>query len=425
MLQELKSKGIIQDISHQADLENVLKNNSTTLYCGFDPTSDSLHVGSLLPLTTLMKFSKSGHKLIVLIGTATGMIGDPSGKSTERSLLAEEEILKNANLIEKQVSSIFTNAGINKDSYQFVRNHEWLEKISLIDFLREIGKHFSVNQMIARDSVKTRLTEREQGISYTEFSYMMLQAYDFHYLYKNLNCITQIGGSDQWGNITSGLDLIRRLEPNGTQPFGLTIPLLLNSSGKKFGKTESGNVWLNSSKTSVFEFRKFWQNTSDDDVIKLIKLFTNATESEVKELETSLSKNPEARIPQNYLADQLTILVHGESANTEAIKTSSALFSNTDSIPSLEQLLSIKSEIPTIELTLKDLIGINIQDLLVKTQACTSKSSARKLIEGGGVYLNNQKVKNISLEISNSDLIEDKAVLIRTGKKSYFLVLVS
>jgi tyrosyl-tRNA synthetase len=425
LLEELLWRGKIQDVSHQQALSKILTEESITFYCGFDPTAESLHVGSLLPLTTIKRFISRGHKAIILIGSATGMIGDPSGKSNERTFLSENELKKNVLGLEQQIKSFL--ASENPQHVQFVSNDSWLSSLSYIEILRDIGKDFSVNYMMNKDSVKSRLTEREQGISYTEFSYMLLQAYDFHYLYTHHNCRLQIGGSDQWGNITAGLDYIRKKNIDGTpQAFALTFPLVTNSDGKKFGKSEAGNIWLSSNLTSPYAFYQFWLNTSDGDVTRFLSLFSFLTKDEITTLTAQHNESPEKRLAQMALAEELTASLHGREELEKVKRASAALFSGAPHLLDGDSLLSLSGEIPTLHL--KEVFpelpqdGLLIQDIITQSKAAQSKSAARKLIQNGGVYLNHIKVEDIQKKVTLGDFIDNKALLLRTGKKNYYLI---
>lgn len=419
----LKDRGSLEDCTHEAELDKALSDGPVTFYCGFDPTGKSLHSGSLVPLMAMKRLIERGHKGIALLGTATAMIGDPSGKSAERVLLDESVIVENAKCIEENIRQFFRSCNISDDQYIVVKNHEWLSPISYLDFLRDVGKLFSVNQMISRDSVKERLTKREQGISYTEFSYMLLQAYDYLHLYNKHNCRIQVGGSDQWGNITAGLDLIRKSHPDKTQAFAMTFPLLTTSDGKKFGKTESGAIYLSKDSTSVFNFHQFWLNSTDADVIKYLKLFTDTEIDKVKNLENSLKENPEAREAQNYLADQMTHLIHGQAGLDEAKSAQKTLFSGgIEGTPSLSDILSIAKTVPTKSADLNSLSDKNMQDLLVLLEAASSKSAARKLIDGGGVSLNGTKLKDSYALLTKDSFIENKGLLLKIGKKKHFVL---
>ncbi len=422
IIKNFEARGCLHDASHRDELEQLLEGPPISFYCGFDPTADSLHVGSMLPLLLMKRLQEKGHRPIVLLGSATGMIGDPSGKSEERVLLADEQLEKNARGIEAQIKLFLSSEGIN--AYTIVRNDSWLAGLHYISFLRDIGKHFTINSMMAKDSVRSRLENREQGISYTEFSYMLLQAYDFLWLYRNHGCRLQVGGSDQWGNITAGLELIRRTESQDSLPaYGLTFPLLTTSSGAKFGKTEKGAVWLSAEKTSPYEFYQYWLNTSDEDVLKYLKLFTSISNDALSELEQRHANNPGQREAQKTLAQSLCDLVHGENQTQQAIQASSVLFgASMSSIPS-STLLDIFRDVPSVALP-PNLFssGMNIQELLVKVEVAKSKGAARRLIESGGLYVNNERRNDFQENITASDFIDNQVLVIRSGKKNYFLV---
>ena len=420
LINDLRQRGHLQDISDEAGLIELLESEKISFYCGFDPTADSLHVGSLLPLIVMKKFIEHGHTAIALVGTATGMIGDPSGKTEERALVDPKVTNQNAEKIQNQIHNFL---GKSKN-FKLVKNGDWLASIKFIDMLREVGKHFSVNQMIARDSVKTRLTEREQGISYTEFSYMILQALDFRHLYKHENCKLQIGGSDQWGNIASGIDLIRRME-NSQKSYGLTIPLLINSNGKKFGKTESGNVWLSEEKTSSYAFYQFWLNTTDDDVEKYLKLFSSLSIAKIEEIIRLHKEKPESRTAQIALAFDVCSQLHGEEKAIQAKRTSEVLFQNKLDGLTYNDLILLKNEIPTFEVSRPDVSSLSVTDLLFNMNACESKSAARKLIQNGGISLNGEKVSDVNQKIELDKFLDRKACLVKIGKKHYHLVIVN
>ncbi|MBL7661180.1 tyrosine--tRNA ligase [bacterium] len=415
ILKDLQQRGLIQDIAAAEELSKLFSSGSVTYYCGFDPTADSLHVGSLLPLVMMKRLAQAGHKPIGIIGTATGMIGDPSGKQAERVLMTADEIQKNAAGIEAQVKSI-VGPQVNT-----VCNGDWCSKLSMLEFLRDVGKHFSVNMMLGKDSVAKRLDDREQGISYTEFSYMLLQAYDFYVLNEKYNCSLQIGGSDQWGNITAGMDFIRR--KSGKQAYGMTFPLLTTASGAKFGKTEAGNVWLSSKRTSPYKFYQFWLNTADQDIKRYLNFFSLKSTAEIEKL---CSGPVEARLAQKALAEELTILVHGASALTRAQHASSILFGEPLEGVDPELLEEIFSDVPSASIA-KSAIhgdGIGIVDLMTQAGATSSKGEARRLVEGGGIMINNNKVSGIDQKIQFQEFIGGKLALIRIGKKRYHLVRV-
>lgn len=422
LLETLRARGCLQDASHYEELNKLLEQSSLSFYCGFDPTADSLHVGSMLPLILMRRLQEKGHTPIVVLGAATGMIGDPSGKSEERKFLSASEIAKNILGIEAQIKKFLSASG--KNAFQIKRNDEWLNKLSFLDFLRDVGKHSSVNQMLAKDSVKARLENREQGISYTEFSYMLLQAYDFFWLNEHLGCRLQVGGSDQWGNITAGLDLIRRKNPAGHAPaYGMTFPLLMTSSGTKFGKTEQGAVWLDAKKTSPYQFYQYWMNTADADVIRYLLLFTSVDGEELRGLETSLAQNPQAREAQQYLAAELTTLVHGKSETERAKQASKILFGESFENVDSKTLLDVFQDVPSTLLSATDLsASASLIDLLVRCGIASSKSDARRSLEGGGVYVNNEKIKETNFVVSKSHFVDGNVLVIRSGKKNYHLV---
>ncbi len=422
LLKSLQQRGSIHDASHFDELDTLLEKQSLSFYCGFDPTADSLHVGSMLPLVLMRRLQERGHTPIVLIGSATGMIGDPSWKSEERKLLDEETLKRNVAGIERQIRLFLSPAGDN--AYKLVKNGDWLGSLRFIEFLRDVGKHFSVNAMIAKDSVKARLESREQGISFTEFSYILLQSYDYYYLNQTLGCRLQVGGSDQWGNITGGLELIRRKNADGHPPaYGLTFPLLTTASGTKFGKTERGAIWLDPAKTSAYHFYQYWVNTADADVIRYLKLFTPIDDAEIARLEAATSAAPERREAQQVLAEHLTSLVHGSSGSERAKTASRVLFGegweNIDS----STVLEVFQDVPSTELTRSELeSGLNLVDLLLRCGVATSKAAARRTVEGGGIYLNNAKSVDPAVPVNSSSFVDGQVLVLRSGKKNYYLV---
>lgn len=422
ILHYLKERGLVHDVSHRDDLSRLLDTQSVTFYCGFDPTADSLHVGSMLPLLVMRRLQKAGHKPLVILGSGTGMIGDPSGKSAERKLLTDEEIDINVKGLEKQVSLFLDASG--PQGFKILKNDSWLRSLTCIDFLRDVGKHFSVNAMMQKDSVKSRLTDREQGISYTEFSYALLQAYDFYHLYKQYGCRLQVGGSDQWGNITAGIDFIRRKEQSGTSPvFGLTFPLLTTSSGTKFGKTEQGNVWLDPVRTSAYRFYQFWLNTEDADVVRYLELFTDEPAKELAALKQELQAHPEKRGAQRRLAENLTLLVHGKSELRAAVKSSEVLFGGSLLDVSLATLKDIFSDVPSTSVARSQVgSGMALIDLLMHCEAAKSKGESKRLIEGGGVYVNNERASEATAVITPEQFIAGSLLILRLGKKRYHLV---
>lgn len=416
----LLERGCINQSSHTDELRAELHSGKQMVfYCGFDPTADSLHAGSLFPIIMMKRFQEAGHKPLVLVGTGTGMIGDPSFRSEERNFLGEEKLNYNSEKIAEQLSRFFETTGAA--AFKMVKNYDWLKELSMIDFLRDVGIYFSVNSMIAKESVKDRLENRDQGISYTEFTYMLLQAYDFYYLNKVENCRLQIGGSDQWGNMTAGTDLIRRKNSSEhPQAYVLTNNLLVSSSGKKFGKSQEGAIWLDASKTSPYQFFQYWYNLPDDDASKLIRYLTTISEGEILELE----KNPEKREVQWALAQEMTEFVHGSEETIKAINASKVLFTGDISSVQPKDLLEIFSHVPSLEVDRGLLVseGYKLQDLLVKVGATDSKGSAKRLIEGGGLYINGEKSTDPAKVIQADQLLEDSFLIIRSGKKNYYLV---
>lgn len=420
-IEELRWRGLLHDM--MPGTEELFKKEIVTAYIGFDPTADSLHIGSLAQIFTLIRLQKAGHKPIALIGGATGMVGDPSGKSAERNLLDEETLNKNINGVKTQLQK-FLDFNSSANGAELVNNYEWMKEYSFIHFIRDIGKHLTVSYMMAKDSVKNRL---ENGMSFTEFSYQLLQAYDFYYLYKHKNCKLQMGGSDQWGNITSGTELIRR-KING-EAFGLTTQLIKKADGTKFGKTETGNIWLDKIKTSPYKFFQYWINTSDDDAKNFIKVFTFLPQNTINDLISEHDKDPGKRILQKTLTKEITCMVHSEADYNSALETSNILFSGSLSdLAALneETFLDVFDGVPQVNINKNDLANsINVIDFLAeKTQVLPSKSEARKLIQGGGISINKTKIESADLIINSSFLINNKYILIQKGKKTYFLCVV-
>lgn len=420
---ELEWRGLIADCTATDELVKRLEEKPITLYCGFDPTADSLHAGNLVPLIALRRFQLAGHRPIAVAGGATGSIGDPSGKTQERQLLSKETIAHNIARVKLQLMKLLdfetrTNPAI------LVDNADWIAPITYLDFLRDIGKLFSVNMMVAKESVKARMEDREGGISYTEFSYMLLQAYDFYYLCKTYDCELQIGGSDQWGNITAGIDLCRK-KLNRTV-YGLTLPLITNADGTKFGKTVAGAVWLDPQKTSVYRFYQFWIRTDDRDVIRYLKYFTFYTQEEIAELERLHNANPGARDAHKALAKAVTELIHGKTATEEAIKASEVLFGGDIKGIAESTFEEIAGEVPNVEIPREKLDGqgMPLVDALVLSKLSSSKGMARKEIEGGGIYINNIRETNINRTVNMNDSLFGKFILLRKGKKNYVIIKV-
>ncbi|MBC62336.1 MAG: tyrosine--tRNA ligase [Zetaproteobacteria bacterium] len=417
---DLKERGLVDNTNSQ-DLETKLENDKHTFYVGFDPTADSLHVGQLLVFNVMRILQKAGHTPVAVMGGGTGFIGDPGGKSAERTLLNPETIEKNILGIRKQLEHFLDFKG--KNSAFLVNNYNWLKNWSYIDFLREIGKHFSINQMITRDSVKSRIEREGSGISYTEFSYMLLQAYDFLYLAKEKNCSLQLGGSDQWGNMVSGADLCRRLLKK--EVFALTHPLLTKSDGSKFGKSEQGVVWLDAKKTSAFDFYQFFIRVEDEDVIRFLKVLTQIPLERINELEKITRESPEKREAQTELADYLTALTHGTEELTKIKKATRTLYGG--KITDLDDLTISKifKDAPSYKIEKEVLTkGWKLIDALVESKSCPSKSQARKLIASGGVYVNNEQEKNVDFLLSNKNLASNSYLVLRTGKKNYRLIII-
>jgi tyrosyl-tRNA synthetase len=419
---ELRWRGLLQDI--MPGTEELLKKEIVSAYIGFDPTADSLHIGSLTQIFTLLRFQKAGHKPIALIGGATGMVGDPSGKSAERNLLDETALNKNVAGIKKQLEK-FLDFIPGHNNAELVNNYDWMKDYSFINFIRDIGKHLTVSYMMAKDSVKNRL---ENGMSFTEFSYQLLQAYDFYFLYTNKNCKLQMGGSDQWGNITSGTELVRRKA--GGEAFGITTQLIKKADGSKFGKTETGNIWLDRTKTSPYKFYQFWINTSDADAKNFIKVFTFLSKEEIEVLMAEHDKDPGKRVLQKALAKELTYIVHSQDDYNAAVEASVILFNGTISDLSAlpdELFLDIFDGVPQYSILKSDIeSGTSITDLLSdKTKIFPSKGEARKMVQGGGIKINKEKVESHELMITSSQLIKNKYILIQKGKNNYYLCYVN
>jgi tyrosyl-tRNA synthetase len=420
IIDELKWRGLVADCTDAAALEKKLA-APITLYCGFDPTADSLHVGHLVPLLALRRFQNFGHHPIAVAGGATGSIGDPSGKTAERQLLTKELIQANVEAVRPQLARLL-DFDRQPNPARLVDNADWTANLGYLDFLRDIGKFFSVNQMVAKESVRARMEDREAGISYTEFSYMLLQAFDFYVLGRDLGCELQIGGSDQWGNITAGIDLLhKKLNKQG---YGLTLPLITKADGTKFGKTASGAVWLDPKKTSVYRFYQFWINVDDRDVIRYLKFFTFLTQAEIASLEKQQAENPGARIAHKALAKAVTDLIHGPAATTEAIRASQILFGGELAGISEATFNDISGEVPAKEIEKARLAGAGMPlvELLVHAGLCPSKGQARKDIEGGGVNLNNVREASATRAVTVADLLFGKHVLLRKGKKNYVVI---
>jgi tyrosyl-tRNA synthetase len=423
LIEELRKRGMVQDI--MPGTEDQLNKEMTTGYIGFDPTADSLHIGSLVPILLLVHLQRAGHKPLALIGGATGMIGDPTGKSEERNLLNEETLQKNIAGIGKQLSKYLDFDQSKPNAAELVNNYDWFKGLGFIDFLRDTGKHITVNYMMAKDSVKKRI-EGDTGISYTEFAYQLMQGYDFYWLYQHKNCKLQAGGSDQWGNMTTGTELIRRKA--GGEAFVFTCPLVKKSDGTKFGKTEKGNIWLDPEKTSPYQFYQFWLNAADDDAERWIWTFTFLPGEVIEPLIEMHKKDPGERLLQKTLAKEVTAYVHGEEEYQRALETTAKLFSN-QSAPadalSIEDLEGMEGVVKFDYAADKLKTGADVVSFLAETGILPSKGEARKMVQNGGISINRNKVSDIATQINSSLLLHDKYLLVQKGRKNYYLVIVS
>lgn len=427
LVEELRWRGMVHDIMPGTE-EQLLK-ESTTAYIGFDPTSDSLHIGSLVPIILLVHLEKAGHKPIALVGGATGMIGDPSGKSDERNLLNEEQLAHNVAGIRSTLSRFLNFDAKAENAPILVNNYDWMKSFSFIDFAREVGKRISVNYMMAKDSVKNRLTgEAGSGMSFTEFTYQLIQGYDFYHLYKTYNCLLQMGGSDQWGNITTGTELVRRMNQGvEAKAYAMTCPLITKADGSKFGKSEGGNIWLDAEKTSVYKFYQFWLNTTDEDAEKYIKIFTFLDKQTIDALVTEHKEAPHMRLLQKKLAEGVTTFVHSKEELEKAIAASNILFgkSTADDLKNLNEqtFLDVFEGVPQAEVAKIDVEnGLDmIGALAAKTNFLSSNGDARRALKENAISVNKEKVKEDYL-ITSNDLIADKYVLLQRGKKNYFLL---
>ena len=422
IIEELEWRDLISDCTDREGLQERLAKGPITLYCGFDPTADSLHVGSLVPLLALRRFQLCGHHPIAVAGGATGSIGDPSGKTAERQLLTHELLKANIEGVKVQLGSFMEFEGV-ENAAQLVDNADWTAPLSFLDVLRDIGKHFKVNAMVSKESVRARMEDRDVGISYTEFSYMILQALDFHYLCETQDCELQVGGSDQWGNITAGIDLIHRKQ--NRQAYGLTLPLITNADGTKFGKTESGAVWLDVNRTSIYQFYQFWVRVDDRDVVRYLKYFTFLSRDEVEELASQHEAEPHARIAHKALAREVTALVHGEEAVTEAIRASEILFGFELEGITEATFREVAGEVPTCALSTDRFggEGLWLPELLHEAGLAQSRGQARKDVKGGGVYVNGKRIDDEQHKLTTSDFMLEKYVLLRRGKRNYAVVI--
>ena len=423
LIEELRWRGMIQDIT--PGMEDQLLKEMTTGYIGFDPTADSLHIGSLVPILLLVHLQKAGHKPIALVGGATGMVGDPSGKSEERNMLSEDTLLRNVAAVKKQLEQFLDFDASRANAAEMQNNFDWFKNFSFLDFIRDVGKHITVNYMLAKDSVKKRV-EGETGMSFTEFTYQLVQGYDFYYLYKNKNCKLQMGGSDQWGNIVTGTELIRRKA--GAEAFAFTCPLITKADGSKFGKSEKGNIWLDAEKTSPYEFYQFWLNTSDEDAARYIKIFTFLNQEEITGIVTQHSGNENKRNLQKKLAAEVTAFVHGKDALAKAIQATDLLFSKDTlqiiSSLSAGELDATLAGVPAVEIS-KQRITDSIPDIvtfLAEATVFSSKGEARKMIQGGGVSVNKRKITDVAAKINLSLFINEKYLFVQKGKTNYYLI---
>ncbi len=426
-IEELKWRGMLQDMT--PGIEEQLSKEMTSAYLGFDPTADSLHIGHLVGVMTLLHFQRAGHKPFALVGGATGMIGDPSFKSDERNLLSKETLDHNIECLKAQLSKFLNFSEDSENQAVLVNNYDWMSKFSFLDFIREVGKHITVNYMMGKDSVKRRL-EGGNGLSFTEFTYQLIQGYDFYHLWKNENCTVQLGGSDQWGNIVTGTELIRRM--GGGSAYALTVPLITKADGSKFGKTESGSVWLDPEKTSPYAFYQFWLNVSDEDASKYIRIFTTLDQETILGLEKEHNEAPHMRILQKEIAKSITLMVHGQDELDMAIKASQILFgkSSTEDLASLDErtFLQVFDGVPQAKISKADFESLNTNlDLFGEVSqglVFSSKGEARKMIQGGGVSINKSKLQNPNADFE-SELLQGKYLLVQKGKKNYFIIEVN
>ena len=427
-VEELRWRGMLHQL--MPGTEELIQKERVTAYVGIDPTADSLHIGHLCGVMMLRLFQHCGHKPLALIGGATGMIGDPSGKSQERNLLNEETLAHNINGIKKQLERFLDFNSDAPNAAELVNNYDWMKNYSFLEFVRDIGKHITVNYMMAKDSVQKRLNgEARDGLSFTEFSYQLLQGYDFLYLYKTKNCKLQMGGSDQWGNITTGSELIRRTLGPDNEVYALTCPLITKADGRKFGKTESGNIWLDAERTTPYEFYQFWLNVSDEEAARYIKIFTLLGREEVEALIAEHSLDPGRRQLQRRLGEAVTVMVHGREEYQKALAATEILFGKAtkESLLKLDEktLLAVFSGVPHFEVARAEAVGAKAVDLFAeKTQCFASKGEMRKLVQGGGVSLNKEKLSAFDKTITEEDLLDGKYLLVQRGKKNYYLITV-
>lgn len=414
LIDDLNWRGLLYQQTDEEGIAEVLDREKISLYCGVDPTADSMHIGHIVPLLTLRRFQLHGHRPILLVGGATGMIGDPSGRNEERQLQSTEQIDRNVDSIKKQMEQIFDFQ--TENGAKMVNNRDWIGGMSVIEFLRDFGKLISVNYMLAKDSVASRL---EGGISFTEFSYTLIQAIDFNHLYNEYNCRVQIGGSDQWGNITSGLEVIRKTHEEEAKAFGITIPLVTKADGTKFGKTAGGAVWLDAKKTSPYEFYQFWINTADADVVKYLKIFTFLERQEIEALAESVETEAHLRKAQTVLAEEMTKLIHGEEALADAQRITKALFSGDLKSLSADEMKAAFKDVPSVEMPKE---AKPIVDLIVDGKVSPSKRQAREDITNGAISINGEKIRDLEYVVDEKDRLDDEFAIVRRGKKKYHMI---
>lgn len=416
LIEDLEWRGLLYQQTDAEGMEELLNKEKVSIYVGVDPTADSMHIGHIVPLLTLRRFQNAGHRPVLLVGGATGMIGDPSGRSTERNLLTAEQIDKNVAGLKAQMERIFEFNDEKENGAILVNNYDWVGSMNVIDFLRDYGKLVNINYLLAKDTIASRL---ETGLSFTEFSYTILQGIDFNHLYDHYNVRIQVGGSDQWGNITTGLEIIRKTHDEEAKAFGITIPLVTKADGTKFGKTAGGAVWLDPEKTSPYEFYQFWINTADADVIKYLKIFTFLTKEEIEALEVSVKEEPHLRKAQKVLAEEMTRFIHGEEALNTAKRITEALFSGDLKALSASEMKNAFKDVPSVELPKEDK---NIVEFLVEAKVSPSKRQAREDVTNGAISINGEKVTDLEYTIDAKDRLEDEFAIIRRGKKKYFMV---
>ncbi|WP_150284825.1 tyrosine--tRNA ligase [Rummeliibacillus sp. TYF-LIM-RU47] len=415
LLEDLQWRGLLYQQTDEEGMEKLLTEESVSLYVGVDPTADSMHIGHIVPMLTLRRFQQAGHRPILVVGGATGMIGDPSGRQSERSLLTAEQIDNNVAGIKKQLEQIF-DFSEGENGAKLVNNYDWVGKLSTIEFLRDYGKLININYMLSKDTIASRL---ESGLSFTEFTYTLIQGLDFNHLYDHYNVKIQVGGSDQWGNITTGLEVIRKTHDEEAKAFGFTIPLVTKSDGTKFGKTAGGAIWLDPEKTSPYEFYQFWLNTADADVIKYLKIFTFLSREDIESLAEKVETEPHLREAQKTLAAEMTKLIHGEAGLDQALRITAALFSGDLKSLSADEMKVAFSGVPSVELQKEEK---NIVDLLVEANISSSKRQAREDVTNGAISINGEKVKDLDYVVDAKDRMEDAFAIIRRGKKKYHMV---